>query len=138
MDLEVRKHCSQMTTDEKLFLNSFLTKDKNDYKMSRHATEREKQKIISKDCMYRAIHNGNIIEYHFKNSNRLLVRGNVDENGYNVCVVVNCDTREIITAYMNSVSDNHCTLKEELYEKDFDIASMFKNNTYKNNNTKLN
>ena len=131
MELEVRKHYTQMTVDEKSFLNSFLTKN---YYIGNHALERIKEKNINQDSIMRAIHNGSIIEWHYKNGNRLLVRGNVNENGYNICVVLNCDRGNIITVYKNSVSDNHCTLKEELYEKDFNIMSkfqLFKNNTYK-------
>ena len=122
--MEVRKHASQMSNQEVLLLNGFLTKEKN-YKIGTHASDRIKVKKINKESMERAIHNGEIVEYHYKNENRLLVRGNTNEYGYNTCVLLDVDRGNIITVYKNSVSDKHCTLKEELYEKDFNIVSMF-------------
>ena len=122
--MEIRKHFVDMTTVEKSLLNGFLTKDKS-YKIGIHASDRIKEKKINEDSMERAIHNGEIVEWHYKNGNILLVRGNTNENGYNTCVVINCDRGQIVTVYKNSVSDKHCTLKEELYEKDFNIVSMF-------------
>ena len=122
--MEVRKHASQMSNQEVSLLNGFLTKDKS-YKIGIHASDRIKEKKNNEDSMERAIHNGEIVEWHYKNGNRLLVRGLTNENDYNTCVVLNCDRGQIITVYKNSVSDKHCTLKEGLYEKDFNIVSMF-------------
>ena len=84
----------------------------------------------------RALEDGNIIEYHFKDANRILVRGNVDEGNFNVCVVLEVDNNssEIITVYDNEISDKHFTLNRSIYRKNFDIASMFKKKKNRGNN----
>jgi len=124
--MEARKHISQMTTQEKTLLNSFIGKDKCNYKIGKHAQKRGSEKVIANECVYRALEDGQIIEYHYKDSNRLLIRGNVDEGNINICVVVDLTENEIITIYDNEISDKHFTLNRSLYRKNFDIASMFK------------
>ena len=147
MEQEIRKHYTQLTLQEKDFLGSFIN-NKNEYRLDAHAIKRGAEKIITNDSIERAIHNGKIIEYHYKEGNRILVRGNIDENGYNICTVIDCDNLKIITVFYNSLNDVHFTLNRSLYRKNFDVVSMFKKkkkcgnngcfgNTYKQNNTKL-
>jgi len=134
--MEARKLFSQMTESEKTLLNSFIGKGKCGYRMGVHAIKREKEKIITHSAVRRALEDGNIIEYHFKDANRILVRGNVDEGNFNVCVVLEVDNNssEIITVYDNEISDKHFTLNRSIYRKNFDIASMFKKKKNRGNN----
>lgn len=134
MELEVRKHFSHLTSEEKTFLNSFLTKDNKEYRAINHAIIRSKEKIITNESVDRAIHNGKIVEYHYKQGNRVLVRGNVNEDGYNICVVIDCDTLEILTVFFNKENDAHVTLNKSLYRKNFDVLSMFKKKKNRGNN----
>ena len=132
--IEARKHISQMLDSEKVLLNSLLVKD--NYRIGNHAVKRGAEKIITRQATDRAIHNGSIIEYHYKDGNRVLVRGNIDEGGFNVCCVYDCDHNTVITIYDNEVNDKHFTLNKSLYRKKLDITGMVKKGT-RNKNIKL-
>ena len=58
-----------------------------------------------------ALSHGKLIEYHtLKGTRRLLVR---DATG--TCVVLDLDTKNVITTYFNRSDDNHSTLRSEEY-----------------------
>lgn len=125
-----------MSPDEKVLLNNIITE--GNYKPCSHMNYKSKERVISIQEIQRAIHSYNLIEFHHKSSNRVLIRGKVDEFGYNICAVLDLKYKEIVTVYINDVKDNHYnTLDRTIYRKSLDIASLFKANTYKNNNTKL-
>jgi hypothetical protein len=126
--LEFRKHYTDFTKAEYKLLNERVKQ--NNYKLTSHTIIRQKQKKITEDEIYRAITNGKIIEFHYKDSNRLLLRGKTDEKGSHICVVLDIDTGNIITAYDNLKSDNHYTLDTSKYISYIDISGLLKN-TYK-------
>lgn len=119
MECEVRKHITQMTTEEKTLLNNYLKKN---YKLNTHTKNRQKEKYIDTNLIHRAIQNGSIVEYHYKGNNRIL--GNTNENGINVCCVLDIDNMEVVTVYDNEVKDKHYTLDKSKYRKNFDIKKM--------------
>lgn len=129
--MEFRKHYLDFTSSEKAELYKYLKED--DYKITKHTSIRQKEKIITEKEIHRAIHNGKIIEYHYKDSNRILVRGNTNEKGYNICVVLDVNTKEVITAFDNKVTDNHYTLDTSKYISYINILNLLSNkNTYSN------
>lgn len=133
--MEVRKHISQMNDIEKSFLNNIITE--GSYKPCSHMSYKSKERVISNEEIQRAIHNYNLIEFHHKDSNRVLIRGTVNELGCNICAVLDLKYSEIVTVYINDVKDNHYnTLDRTIYRKSLDVASLFKGK-YKQNNTKL-
>jgi len=122
--MEARKHISQMVDSEKELLKGII--GKGIYKASRHMTAKSKERVITKEEINRTIHNYNLIEFHHKNSNRVLIRGKVDEKGYNICAVLDLKYSEILTVYANETTDNHYnTLDRTIYRKRLDIASLF-------------
>jgi len=77
---------------------------------------------VEQSKINRAIQNGSIVEYHYKGNNRIL--GNTNENGINVCCVLDIDNMEVVTVYDNEVKDKHYTLDKSKYRKNFDIKKM--------------
>ena len=119
--MEIRKYYLDFKTQEERILNTYLNKN---YKLTNYTIFRKKDRIITSDEIQRAIHNCKIIEFHYKDSNRILVRGNKNENGYNICAVLNLDDSTIVTVYYNKINDNHCTLNTCNYSAYVNICSM--------------
>ena len=71
-----------------------------------YVTERSKARDIGHAELMHAVRHGELIEWHDETgTERVLLR---DELG--ICVVLDLDTRNIITVYRNNVGDNHATL----------------------------
>ena len=121
--MEIRKHYLDFKTQEEKILNTYLNKDK-EYKLSNHTIFRQKDKLITSEEIQRTIHNGKIIEFHYKDSNRILVRGNKNEHGYNICAVLDIDNSTVVTAYYNKVNDKHCTLNTCNYSAYVNICGL--------------
>ena len=119
--MEIRKYYLDFKTQEERILNTYLGKN---YKLTNHTVFKKKDRLITLGEIQRAIHSGKIIEFHYKDSNRILVRGNKNEHGYNICAVLNLDKYEIVTVYYNKVNDNHCTLSIGNYSAYVNICSM--------------
>jgi len=65
---------------------------------------------------------GKLIEYHtLKGTRRLLVR---DATG--TCVVLDLDTKNVITTYFNNSGDHHSTLKSNEYVEDGKVGLNLK------------
>lgn len=61
----------------------------------------------------------------------MLIRNDKSDGKYSICVVVDIDIGDIITAYDNLKSDRHFTLDTSKYISYIDISGLLKN-TYKN------
>ena len=84
-----------------------------------------KERKIKRQQVVKAIKNGYLIEYHFKdNSHRVLLRGRPNNNKKCVCVVLDLTKRSIITAYYNHFNDRHTTLNLSIYEENLDVLQM--------------
>ena len=119
--MEVRKYYLDFKTQEERILNTYLDKD---YKLTNHTVFRKKDRLITLGAIQRAIHSGKIIEFHYKDSNRILVRGSKNEHGYNICAVLDIDNNTIVTVYYNKISDNHCTLNTGNYSAYINICGL--------------
>ena len=125
--MEFRKIYMDMTTQEKTELQKYISIN---YKLGNHAKDRLFQKQITKEQVYDVLKFGHIIEFHYLDgSNRILVRGNNNELGNNVCVVIDIIKGRIVTVYKNNnANDNHKTLNRSQYIRNLDILSLAKYN----------
>lgn len=126
-----KKHGTQMSKQEQDYLFSKL-KAVRRWKMSEHALERIEAKGIN--VSYRdvvsTIHNSTIIEYHmarFKGQPdpRVLLRSKAVVNGkYNVHFVYSLKRREIVSSWLNEVTDVHKTLDWRDYDAKMKIRGV--------------
>lgn len=114
--MEYRKLFCDFSMQEKQLCRDILNKIEYEYlSYTIHLNQRMNQKNISKNEIIKTLKDNEIIEFHYKNSPRILIRGRNDENGYNICLVINLQDYTIITAYKNKISDNHKTLNTTRY-----------------------
>lgn len=84
-----------------------------------------KKRKIKRKQVVKAIKNGYLIEYHFKNnSHRVLLRGRPNNSRKCVCVVLDLTKRNIITTYYNHFNDRHTTLNPSIYDENLDVLQM--------------
>lgn len=115
---EMRKHRLHMTGKELFYLEKEITKAKR-LNMTCHLVERMNEKKITQGELNYALKNYDIVEFHRKNnSNRVLIRSNQGKSC--ICIVICLDNSNIVTAYKNSKTDKHQTIKWEEYS-DFNI-----------------
>lgn len=92
-----------------------------------HVVDRIRQKHITMDEVLLAVAQGEYIEFHvYGNRPRVLVRHKRQNQSNDVCVVFDVKTGRIITAYTNDSSDNHKTLREELYNMELNVLTTLK------------
>ena len=81
------------------------------WKIRPYAKQRIKERGISIDKLFDVCREGELVEYHNENgTRRVLVR---DEKG--TCVIVDLDTRNIITVYENDPDNDHPNLQRDKY-----------------------
>jgi hypothetical protein len=86
-------------------------RDLVDVPMSQHTLDRITEKSLQAEDVRTAILEGSLIEYHTDaGTRRVLFRHDAG-----TCVVLDLDTRKVITAYFNAPSDNHSTLRAGSY-----------------------
>lgn len=120
----MKKHISAFTPVEKAIVENKLQAVKS-LEKCQHCIDRMQEKKISPDEMMRVFSSFNIIEYHLKNrSHRVLIRGNINEKGRNICLVVDIITGSIVTAYTNRYDDHHSTLRHEEYDWTVDLEKI--------------
>jgi len=84
---------------------------KTKFKVTAYFKTRLAERGLSVTDISKALSNGKLIEYHtLKGTRRLLVR---DATG--TCVVLDLDTKNVITTYFNRSDDNHSTLRSGEY-----------------------
>ena len=114
-----RKHCSQMKERE-LTVVTKKVKDCpfEDWRVSGHLMERMIDKGINPLEIAEAIMSFSVIEYKLFHGGeeRVLIRGNRTNAGYQVCVVLGTSTKRIVTAWKNRAGDNHETIKMSEYD----------------------
>jgi hypothetical protein len=118
---EKRKYYTQMTEKELKMLSN-LIKDK-EFTLTAYSRGRIQKRDIDENQVKRAIKDGKILEFHYKDGDiRVLIRGSTNESGNNICVVVNLRNQEIVTSYPCAYNDNHITLDMNIYDRNFDIT----------------
>jgi hypothetical protein len=122
--MEFRKLYNDMTSREKTEIHNKLKG--RQFNITSHTIKRQKEKIITDDEIQRAISDCKIIEYHYKDGNRVLIRGRKSEGKYNICVVLDLDKNKVITAYDNESTDNHITLNTSKYISYINILNLLK------------
>ncbi len=120
----MRKHVSQMTTEEKIMVRAEVEKVK-EWRITAYANSRANHRVLAESDILAAIHHGKVIEYNRnKDDKRVLLRGTRLLHGKCVvCVVVSLTDRCVVTAYVNKENDVHRTLNWELYDESINIAT---------------
>ena len=80
-----------------------------------HASDMMALRNISKADVSATLANGKLVEYHSYTGHPVALLRH-DINWDSICVAVELDTLRIRTTYINSVNDNHGTLKHKEYE----------------------
>lgn len=124
-----KKHGTQMRYDEKKYLITSLKSVKN-WNMSKHVLERieEKGLLITIDDIESTIHNSTIIEYHVVNDNykeeRVLLKAKKTVNKqFHLNIVYSITRGNIISAWLNKVTDNHNSLDWRDYDNNLIIIN---------------
>ena len=81
------------------------------YTVTPYFKSRLTERGLTVDDIKDALTHGKLIEFHkLKGTRRILVR---DSSG--TCLVIDLDTKKVITTYFNRSGDNHSTLKRDEY-----------------------
>ena len=100
------------------------------WKLSQHL-QKKANITFSPEIIQRVLSTGDIIEYNetqqkYRKSRRILLRNshdtykintNVGVTESNLCVVVDIDSGDVITAYWNAANDNHKNINMRRYER---------------------
>jgi len=120
---EKRKHISQMSYKEQEALIELI--NNTIFSFCDYCLYKMKKRKIKRKQVVKAIKNGYLIEYHFKdNSHRVLLRSRPNNNRKCVCVVLDLTKRNIVTTYYNHFNDRHTTLNQSIYDENLDILQM--------------
>ena len=133
----VKKHYTQMSKKEIQTLCSLYNDmDVEDMKLSKHLYDKLEKELEDADDIfyfrYMMIYNSELIEFNTGKDgkdSRILIRfkekfrGKLDGIVTDValCVVFSLKNKSFVTVYLNDYYDNHATLREEQYTKNFDI-----------------
>lgn len=135
---QIKKHVSQMTQDEILFLKRRVKMISGSYKWGKHFLE--SGRLFNMLTIERLLNSPNIeeciIEYNQRDKDkRVLLRSSfssnvsLEKNGVtymadaNLCIVVDIFTGEVVTAYWNEVGDNHNNVNMGRYNAELKICS---------------
>ena len=120
---EKRKHISQMSYKEQEALVNLV--NHTIFSFCDYCLYKMKKRKIKREQVVKAIKNGYLIEYHFKdNSHRVLLRGRPNNSRKCVCVVLDLTKRNIVTTYYNNFNDRHTTLNPNIYDENLDVLQM--------------
>jgi hypothetical protein len=122
---EIKKHYTQMTIAEKNVLKMLI---RGKFQITRHCTQRMKERRIKIDEVNQTINDGNIIEYYLANGeeSRVLLRGRISFRNMVTCVVVDINTNVVITAYKNFHLNNHQNIDLSEYDETLNILEQVK------------
>lgn len=121
---EQRKHVKQMTPTEVEAITSLVRGLASTLSLTGHASERLSAKGISLSEVQSAVRNGKLVEFKQAASGhyRALVRH--DGQFKACCVVVEFGSKQVITAWTNSVNDKHFTLDWNQYQWKSDLTAL--------------
>lgn len=93
-----------------------------EFTYSKHCLNNLRYRIIDLNKLLLFIKNiilnyNDIFEYYEENNNILKLCYRIKFNNYQDIILVLSNNKNIITIYLNNVSDKHYTLKQELYIK---------------------
>ena len=111
-----RKHVIQMNPREADTVTTFINSIRGWQGLNQtHITERKAKWNVTDAEILIAIRDGEIIEVHnnVPDEIRAVVRANIGLRS--VCVTVSLTTKSIVTVWINTVNDNHFTLRQEEY-----------------------
>lgn len=112
-----RKHVIQMNPREADTVTGIVNSIRGWQGLNQtHITERKNKWNVTDNEILTALRDGQIVEVHnnVPEEVRAVVRANIGLRS--VCVTVSLYTKSIITMWVNTVDDNHFTLKTEEYQ----------------------
>lgn len=116
---EIRKLAKNMKQKEKQELRGRVNLQRKDFIPCGHLEERMQERTITLDMIQLALTKYQLIEYHYKHSHRVLLRSRdvfiLEGRKQNVCIVVNLDNNEIVSAYSNPQYYTHEYMDESKY-----------------------
>lgn len=135
---QIKKHVSQMTQEEIMYLQKRVKMISGNYKWGKHFLENGR--LFNMLTIERLLNSPNIdeclIEYNERDKDkRVLLRStfssnvSLEKNGVmymadaNLCIVVDIFTGEVVTAYWNEVGDNHNNVNMRRYNAELKICA---------------
>jgi hypothetical protein len=135
---QIKKHVSQMTQEEIMYLQKRVKMISGNYKWGKHFLENGR--LFNMLTIERLLNSPNIdeclIEYNERDKDkRVLLRStfssnvSLEKNGVmymadaNLCIVVDIFTGEVVTAYWNEVGDNHDNVNMRRYNAELKICA---------------
>ena len=135
---QIKKHVSQMTQEEIMYLQKRVKMISGNYKWGKHFLENGR--LFNMLTIERLLNSPNIdeclIEYNERDKDkRVLLRStfssnvSLEKNGVmymadaNLCIVVDIFTGEVVTAYWNEVGDNHNNVNMRRYNAKLKICA---------------
>lgn len=119
----MRKHQSQMTARELGFLTLQISNVQS-WQFTRHAKEKMEERQVRSWEVESALRLFSIIEASFEGGEKILIRGQHEIHGLQVCAVVAPKKAKIITVYLNSSNDVHQSIRLEAYESRIDVVNQ--------------
>ena len=133
---KVRKHVTQMSTNEKIKLREMFKKVK-DWEIFSHVNDRIKEKgyTVYVDDILDLMHKGNIVEYEQKyyfNSGKVshlvvlnIVREHEGKDKDRLHMVFDMTDKGIVTVWVNDYEDIHETLDMGIYSKGLKVGEDY-------------
>jgi len=111
MIVTMEKKLHSLSLDPNCVISLMTEMRKIKFTVTSYFKTRLAERGLSVTDITNALTHGKLIEYHtLKGTRRLLIR---DSTG--TCVVLDLDTKNVITTYFNRSDDNHSTLKRNEY-----------------------
>lgn len=119
-----RKHITQMTRTEITAVTGHLRALSVKGLNNPHVIERKSKWNVTDAEIVSAVKHGDLIECHANNYPDIRMVTRKDEGMRSICVCCN-KTGEIVTVWVNTVNDNHSTLRVDEYKWQADLTSVF-------------
>lgn len=120
----MRKHFTQMTTEETKFLAARVQATKT-WGFTNHARVRMTERHASGFDVLKAIAQFDVIEANFDRGSKVLVRGKGQVDGKQVCAVLAPEDHRVVTVYFNRANDKHSTINMNAYEASVDVLREY-------------
>lgn len=132
MKQESRKHITQMSKNEKEYLNSKIKKGKiglSEVVIFDHAIyrfERRTNMKIDRFLLLKSLAKSNPVEYKIIEENnlieeRVVLRSDITLGNKQIVLVYSLTKKSIVTFWLNDIEDNHTTLNYSAYNANLKI-----------------
>lgn len=123
MVTDQRKHVSQMTRNEVNAITGHIARMNVKGLNNPHVRQRKDKWSVSDSEIISAVKYGELIEAHLNNFPDVRFVTRQDNGNRSICVCSNV-SGEVITVWVNTVNDNHSTLRLSDYRLRVDLTSV--------------